>query len=59
MSASRVAKVLRSRNIVKSLRPEKSGMLKVDELPRSQKRCGKQNGDLSFLNHAGELLIRT
>ncbi len=25
----------------------------VDELPRSQNRFGKQNGELSFLGHAG------
>ncbi len=25
----------------------------VDKLPRSQNRCGKQNGELSFLGHAG------
>src|SRR6266481_3953729 len=25
----------------------------VDELPRSQNCCGKQNGELSFLGHAG------
>jgi hypothetical protein len=23
----------------------------VDQLPRSQKRCGKQNGELSFFSH--------
>ena len=25
----------------------------VDQLSRSQNRCGKQNGELSFLSHVG------
>jgi hypothetical protein len=25
----------------------------IDKFPRSQNRCGKQNGELSFLGHAG------
>ena len=34
-----------------SLRHIRFVWVQVDELPRGQNRCGKQNGELSFLSH--------